>query len=146
MSDQPLPGPSRETLLNLKAMLPSFIQGLSEKKVVGKGLPVSKRPRKACVICGTLYDHAFVKASEETSMGTGRCPKCQGLLDCGYAAIVCGDMFAFLKHKELADWGGTIKQVSPQVMTAIQERFSPKTKYGNNHNGSDSNQEPAPTA
>ena len=56
-----IPGPSRQTLKNLRGMLPSFIKGMEQKRTIGKGKAgMLARPHKCCKVCGLLWDRKFV--------------------------------------------------------------------------------------
>lgn len=125
MSDQPNDtGPSHETLANLNSMMPSFINGLKKKKIVGKGKPaLVRRPRKVCKVCGLLHDHAMLSPSEEIEIHPTLCDTCGPMLESGYAALVCGEQYAMIKCPRMEDWAGRIKQVSPQTMGAIEKEF-----------------------
>jgi hypothetical protein len=129
ISDRPeSPGPSRDTLLNLKAMLPSMIKGLAKKKIVGKGVPCQiKRPRKVCTVCGLLYDHTMAKPTDDLEIKPAPCHSCQEALDAGQIALVCGDEYAFATDPKLADWKGTIVRISPYVMEAVKKEFAAGT-------------------
>jgi len=125
MSDpSPESGPSRETLLSLKAMLPSFIKGMAKKRTIGRGAPtLTRRPKKVCKVCGLLWDYKLLKVSEETNIESVNCEVCQKQLDDGCAALVCGEKYAFIKSNSLQDWAGTIQRVSPNVMDAIEKEL-----------------------
>ena len=125
MSDTPPnPGPSHETLANLKAMMPSFIKGLQKGKIGGKGRPaLARRPRKVCPVCGLLHDHAMLSPYAELEIKSETCATCGPMLKEGYAALVCGEKYALVKCHALADWAGTIKQVSPHVMEKVEKEF-----------------------
>jgi len=129
MDDQPPNlGPSRETLLNLKAMMPSFIKGMAKKKVLGKGIVSAvRRPRKVCPVCGLLFDHAMIKPTEDVKIETQPCKTCDTALKDGYCALVCGDKYALLKSAELEDWAGKIKQVSPHVIESLEKQYAVTT-------------------
>jgi hypothetical protein len=123
ISDQPeSPGPSHSTLANLAAMMPSFIKGLNKKKIVGKGIPsLIRRPQKVCQVCGLLWDHAMLKATDDVHIKTQLCDSCQNMMASGCSALVCGDEYAFVKSYGLEDWAGTIKQVSAHVMASVKK-------------------------
>lgn len=140
MSDTPPnTGPSHETLANLHAMMPSFIKGLKKKAVFGKGRPAAvSRPRKVCKVCGLLHDHAMLSPTAELEIKSDLCETCGPMLKDGYAALVCGEKYAIIKCDALKDWAGTIKQVSPNVMDAVEKNISEsKTRInGNERTGS----------
>lgn len=132
-----LPGPDRENLRKLNEIMPSFIAGMAKKKTVGKGItPMLRRPKKVCPVCGLLYEHKFMKASDETDIKTQNCQPCQKQLDDGCVALVCGDKFAFVKTQALEDFAGQIKQISPYVMAAVEKHYGSQDKkpYDNGRN------------
>jgi hypothetical protein len=133
MTDEPLPGPKRETLLNLKAMLPSFIEGMAKKRAVGRGVPAQvRRPKKVCKVCGLLFDHVMMKLTDETNIESSLCNPCQKQLDEGWTALVCAEKYAIVRAKALSDWAGQIKRVSPNVMEALEKQFGVQTKAKSN--------------
>lgn len=125
MSDAPqLPGPDRKTLLSLRAMLPSYIDGLAKRRIGGKGKPaLVRKPRKVCKVCCVAFDHAMLRASDDTAIEGDLCERCKAHLDNGGFAIVAGGDYALLKSPEFTDWAGQIHKVSPAVMEQVKTRF-----------------------
>jgi hypothetical protein len=128
-------GPSPENLRHLRGMLPSFIDGMEQGKLTGRGRPAT-RPKCACGICG----HAFMGpwgAKEEIKT----CDHCQKLLDDGYTAIVCGLQYAFIKSPRLPDMAGKVMNVKPHVMAKVMQQF--EDQKSNPPNGSTPPKDPA---
>ena len=137
MKDEPQPGPQRNTLLNLKAMLPSLFRGLKDGSI-GKRVQKAqliRQPRKFCVICGKAWDHVFVKLGEETDTKTEHCGKCAARLQAGETAFVCQDHFVFaIMPDRFSDMRGEVVPVSLHVMDQLQAQYKVEvqTKTGGN--------------
>lgn len=104
----------------LIGMLPSFIKGVENGEIGGKGRP-ARAPIVACGICGKSHDQ---RAGEKAGVST--CLSCASLLKEGYTALVCivdsaasENKFAFVKSERLADKAGQIMRISPEVMAKI---------------------------
>jgi hypothetical protein len=121
-------GPNPETLKSLAGMLPHLANGILEGKVGGKGRSIApeKRPRKLCTICLARYD--FATMGEDFLPTSGICDRCQGLLDDGYIAFVCGGEVAFAKHPHLADMAGTIQKINSETFEKIRNKLAVKTE------------------
>lgn len=130
------PGPSRETLLNLRAMLPSFIKGLRDRKIVGKGKPIlTPRPTKCCGICGSMHAEKMMRRDVEIQIVPEHCPRCLELLASHHTAFVCGDKFVFRETApDLKDFDGQVIRVGPHVMDELEKRFSVQQRRKNNGN------------
>jgi len=127
MSEQPS-GPSKETLRNLRGMLPSFVKGMKEKVVTGRGketIPIVRRPHKCCKVCAGTFDFKMVKVSDDTKLTPSICASCQGHLDAKEIAFVCGDKYAFVlpTNNRFYDMEGQIVSISPHVMAEIGKKF-----------------------
>lgn len=115
--------------------MPSFIKGLKKGKIGGKGIPaLTNRPRKVCPICGLLFDHAFLKPTDDVKINAAACNSCQEALDAGQIAFVCGDEYAFAKSDKLSDMQGTIVRISPHVFEEIKKQFGEVKRKSNGDN------------
>lgn len=122
-------GPSKDTLRNLKGMMGSFIKGMHEQRLEGKGRLVARgtlKPRKVCPVCGALFDK--ITTTAEISLTPENCKDCAAMLKDGYTAIVCGKKSAFIKSEKLADKAGQIMMIGEEVFAQCQERFNLKVK------------------
>lgn len=127
MNDAPKPGPQRDTLLNLKAMLPSLFRGLKDGSI-GKRVQQAKlirQPRKFCTVCGKAWDHTFVKLGEETTTKPENCSKCDARLKDGETALVCvgHDVYFSRMPERFSDMWGEVITVAPHVMEMIKREY-----------------------
>lgn len=113
----------------LFGMLPSFIKGHRQKKIIGKGKPVEHAPRDACRICGVLYI-GTLGAQGEVAI----CPTCKTSLDSGLTAIITTTIsgpckYAFVRMGEKnADMAGKVVPVSPSVFAQVWQRYEDDQK------------------
>lgn len=128
MSDQPT-GPDRNWLKGTFEAMTSFMSGKNKGKEFRRGKPSQiHKPTKWCPICADVYEKKLVSAQDNTNPETKNCPKCQAQLDAGMAAFVCGDRYAFGMSPKLTDMAGSIVQVSPHVMEALEKEFNVQTR------------------
>lgn len=126
MSDDPT-GPSRETLLNLLASMPSFKKAIRKQMLTGRGKPAPvKRATQFCTICGCLHGEKMLQRDAEIELAKVYCPRCRGLLDEGYTALTCSGEFAFAKFEHMSNYAGTVLHVGPNDMAEIKRRFGAK--------------------
>lgn len=123
MSENIPSGPDPETLRNLHANLPDFVEQREEKRIFAGQKPVSKsRAHKCCKICGKLFDFRIIESTVLPELAA--CSKCQKELDGGWTALVSANVYAFIKSPSLADWAGSIQEnVSPEVMQKLQDHY-----------------------
>jgi len=120
-------GPNLHTLKSLHEIMPSMIEGLKEKRITGRGKPVeSAKPRQLCRVCAKLFDYAT--SLGETEMKSGTCETCAAELKAGYVALVCGNKFAFVKGKTIADLAGEVVTLPPEKMLLIEKQFQAEWK------------------
>ena len=113
-------------------MLPSFIKGMEQKRTIGKGKAgMLARPHKCCKVCGLLWDRKFVDPRTDIAIQPDNCGVCDGKLQQGLIAFVCGDMYAFAEAPAdgyLNDFKGSMIHVSPNVMEEISKHVKLQKK------------------
>jgi hypothetical protein len=115
----PVP-PNPEQLRALYDALPGMVEQHEQKRELRGEKRVSKSlPKNLCDICGRGYNLSYLITKDSIPEMDGHCPRCAGLLEEKYTAVVSGNSFAFIKSPKLLDMEGTIQKVSPNVMKAI---------------------------
>ena len=109
--------------------LPSFVRGLAQGEIGGRGKPTVRMPDPsipsyACDVCGITF-----QSKDEPKPLFRFCRKCDGMLKDGYTAVVCdtGD-FAIIKSEALKDMAGSMVKVSPPVMAMLKQKFDKGAK------------------
>ena len=129
----PFTGPSDETLRKLSGMLPSFVEGLAQKRAIGKGQkvpkPIRKVPSKICKVCAVLFD---LQHPSDKPIEPGICLTCEALIKEGYVALISGEQYAFVKSERLKDLPDRIVHLQPGNMEKIKNEFEAnwKTREG----------------
>lgn len=132
MSETPQ-GPSSENLRRLSGMLPSFVKGMQEKALSGKGketIGIVRVPKKCCKVCASTFDFHMVKPSQKVELESSICVDCQKRLDDKWIAFVCDNLYAFVKptNNRFNDMEGQIVPISPHVMAEIGKTFHVSVK------------------
>ena len=104
--------------------MPSFIKGLVNKKIIGKGKPLQVlKPRQCCKVCGLLFDKALMPADQEQTIVQSLCETCGPLLKAGYIAFVYGSDYAIVKTDKFPEWNGKIVHTHETEMQGIKKLF-----------------------
>lgn len=130
MSDGPfLPGPSRETLINLNKAMPGMVHDAEQQRIFrGQRSTKMALPSKVCAICGKGFAPTMVSTGlPELSL----CPRCNQNLAERQIAFVSDTRFCFVDVSkcqfgppiELEAWRGRIVQCSVDDMDKMQLRF-----------------------